>query len=414
MIKRFIIITTLLLLSFSTYAEIVILPSDQEVNVEEYGNANAKHLMLWMHSEYGISKELQKTLLNISKKQDIQIHMPDWLDSYYLSPSRKSLEKIPQQDFEDLISHYTDKLSKPTDKLFIVASGRVSGMVLNAAHHLQTQGNDSLGGIILISPYLQTGTPEMGKPLSYQQITTYSNLPLYMFQPERSPRFVPHPQLVKALQKGGSPVYTHILANVSGGFHARDEEDLTDADLNEKLKFPKQISNALSVLQQTQAAPLKALQAYKKHILKRKPYSLQKITMNTAKLTLKDIQGKQHQLSDYKGKTVLVSFWASWCGPCIKEMPSLVKLQQKYKDKLIILAVNVREDVATIKKFTDKMNINFALLQDLDSSATKDWKVYVYPSNYIVDSKGQTRYAATGALDWQDSDIEQVLEELME
>lgn len=403
----------LLLLAFSAHAETLTLPSEQEVNIEEYGDDKAKHLVLWMHSERGISEELQKTILDISQKQSIKILMPDWLDSYDITPSRSALEKIPQQDVEDLISHYSKQLSKPNDKLFIVASGRMNSLILNATHHLQTQGNHSLGGIIMVSPYLHKGVPNIGKSLTYLKITAFSNLPLYIFQAERSPRFVPHPQLVKELEKGGSPVYSHILAKVSGGFHARDIEDLTKADLQEKVAFPKQFSNALSLLQQTPAAAIKPLQNYNRHKRTRRLSKLHKITVETKKLNLNDIHGKRHHLDDYKGKVVLVSFWASWCGPCIEEMPSLVKLKAKYKDQLEILAVNVREDANTITRFTGMMNINFPLLQDLDSQATEDWKVYVYPSNYIIDKTGKARYAATGAMDWQDTEIDLVLQKLM-
>ena len=68
----------------------------------------------------------------------------------------------------------------------------------------------------------------------------------------------------------------------------------------------------------------------------------------------------------------MVSFWASWCRPCLEEMPSLVKLKEKYQNKLEILAVDVGEDKETTQKFTGKMGINFPLLQDKDSGTTKD------------------------------------------
>ena len=93
-------------------------------------------------------------------------------------------------------------------------------------------------------------------------------------------------------------------------------------------------------------------------------------------------------------------------------MPSLVKLKEKYKDHLEILAVNVRENKATIEKFTKQMRINFPILQDQESKAVEDWRVYVYPSNYIVDKNGNVRYAATGAMDWQDEAIKSVIEGL--
>ena len=140
-----------LLFVSAVQAEVITLPSTQEITIEKYGDKNAKYHMLWMHSERGISANLQKTLLSISKNESIQIWLPDWLDSYFISPSRSSLEKIPQQDFESLISHYSAFNNK---KLFIVASGRAASLVLNATHHLQTLGNNDIAGIIFLAPYL--------------------------------------------------------------------------------------------------------------------------------------------------------------------------------------------------------------------------------------------------------------------
>jgi len=286
---------------------------------------------------------------------------------------------------------------------------RAAGLVLNASHHLQSIGNNSIAGIILISAYLQQQTPDIGQSIEYQEIASHSNLPIYLIQAERSPRFVPLPLLVSELEKGGSPVFSHIYKDVSGGFHARDIEDLTDKDLQAKASFPQHIENAISLLKQTEAASLPEVSAYIKNIRKKKTLDLQNVSFTAPKLSLIDIKGKSHNLLNYKNKVVLVSFWASWCRPCIEEMPSLVKLKEKYQEKLEILAVNVGEDKATIKKFTNSMGINFPLLQDLDSAATKEWKVFVYPSNYIINKEGELRFAATGAMDWQDKDIDKTI-----
>jgi thiol-disulfide isomerase/thioredoxin len=393
-------------------AENLTLPSEQDITIEEYGKSSAKNHILWMHAERGITGELQKTILAISKQENIHILLPDWLDSYFIEPTRSSLEKIPQQDYEDLIAHYSKLYNKTGDKLYIVATSRAASLVLNSTHHLQTQGLKPFAGIIFISAYLQKQSPEIGKSVEYQNITSHSNLPIYIFQSERSPRYIPLPLLVNELEKGGSPVFVHRLFNTSGGFHMRDKESLTDKDLEERGAFPKQIKNALTMLNLYEAATLKPLNKYEKNIRKRSAQQLQQVSLITPALALKDLAGSPHKLSDYKGKTILVSFWASWCRPCIEEMPSLVKLKEKYKDNLEILAVDVGEEATTIKKFTGEMNINFPLLQDLNSSTTKDWKVYVYPSNYIIDKAGKLVYASKGALDWQDTEIEAILEAL--
>lgn len=398
----------LLILGTSVEAETLTLASDQEVNVEEYGSDKAKHHILWLVSERGITAELQQTVLAISNKENLHILMPDWHDSYFLTPTRSSLEKIPAQDYLDLIRHYSSQYQK----LFVVATSRAAGLALNAAHQLQSQKTNSIASIIFIAPYLQTQTPKIGENIEYQQIASKSNLPLYIFQPERSPRFVPLPKLVKTLEEGGSQVYTHVLKNITGGFHMRDKADLNEDDLKAIEELPKQFSNAISMLNATGSAPLKPVLNYETVKRTARINQLKKVQIEIPQLQLKDIQGSLHKLLEYRGKIVIVSFWASWCRPCIEEMPSLVALKEKHKDSIEILAVNVRENSDTIKQFTQSMNINFPLLQDHDSSITESWKVYVYPSNFVVDKTGKLRFAATGAMDWQDAKIESQLKSL--
>ncbi len=131
-----------LMLSVSIYAEIVTLSSEQEVNVEEYGSASSDKHVIWLASERGISGELQKTVLAISKEQNLHILMPDWHDSYLLSPTRLSLEQIPAQDYQDLITYY----AKRYKQLFLVAESRAATFALKTSHQLQLDKINSIAG----------------------------------------------------------------------------------------------------------------------------------------------------------------------------------------------------------------------------------------------------------------------------
>jgi len=104
---------------FTVNAESLVLPSEQEIIVEEYGDPSSKNHIIWLHSERGISGELQKMLLKTSKQQDMHILLPDWLDSYFIEPSRSSLEKIPQQAFQDFITHYSQNSQAMTNCLLL-------------------------------------------------------------------------------------------------------------------------------------------------------------------------------------------------------------------------------------------------------------------------------------------------------
>ena len=396
--------------AFTTFT--TTLASDQDITGEAFGADDAEFSLLWLHSERGVVPNLQKTLNAIATEKSVKVILPDFHESYFTPVTRSSLDKIPQKDLEDYILRVAADIAPK--KLYVFAMSRFAGLVLKVAYNLQLEQKNPIAGVILLAPYLQTQTPEIGKKASYLDIASHSNLPLYLIQAERSPRYIPLPNVIKELEKGGSPLFVHVLKDVHGGFQQRDLVDLREKDIQALKDFPNTVYNALSLLDDTQPAPFKAMNTQVSTQTKKKRHNgLQPLVMATPALKMNDLAARSHDLSDYKGKTVIVSFWASWCRPCLDEMPSLVKLKETHKDKLEILGVNIREDKDIIQHFTKDMNINFPLLQDMHSKAVKDWNVYVYPSNFIVDKTGKLRYAATGAMDWQDKEVSLLLQSLI-
>ena len=130
--------------------------------------------------------------------------------------------------------------------------------------------------------------------------------------------------------------------------------------------------------------------------------------------SLMDLKGEKHSLSDYKGKVVLLNFWATWCPPCVKEMPSMQRLQDKYQSKdFEILAVNMGEDSTTIEIFLQKMTLNFPILLDSDGAILKQWKIFAFPTTFLVDREGNIAYALFGGLEWDSPEAVAVVDELM-
>ncbi len=124
-------------------------------------------------------------------------------------------------------------------------------------------------------------------------------------------------------------------------------------------------------------------------------------------LALKDLQGTSRALDQYRGKVVIVNFWATWCEPCIEEMPSLEKLMSRLpRDSATVLAVNLGEREVRIKSFVQKTGITFPVLLDRDGVAKKAWKVGGVPATFVLDAKGKVRYSHVGSLDFGDANIE--------
>lgn len=133
----------------------------------------------------------------------------------------------------------------------------------------------------------------------------------------------------------------------------------------------------------------------------------------TPPLVLKDLGGNTHTLDDYRGRIVLLNFWATWCTPCLIEMPDMQRLDASFPDaELTVLAVNVKESREKAWRFQQLLDVNFTVLLDTAGLVARDWNVAMYPTSYLIDTSGQIRYVVFGALDWDSPKIKQVIETL--
>ena len=123
---------------------------------------------------------------------------------------------------------------------------------------------------------------------------------------------------------------------------------------------------------------------------------------------LEDIDGTKRRLSDLRGKVVLVNFWATWCPPCRREMPSIERLSHVLKGAdFAILAVNVAENLDTVFSFTGTLDPvpTFPIVFDRDSSVLKAWPVRGLPTSFVLDKQGRIAYRAVGGREFDDPAI---------
>lgn len=130
--------------------------------------------------------------------------------------------------------------------------------------------------------------------------------------------------------------------------------------------------------------------------------------------SLADFKDKTHTLANYRGKVLLVNFWASWCPPCIYEMPELTRLKQQLADKPFeILAINVGEKKYKVRKFTKLVNFELPVLLDTHNDTFKDWGVKTLPTSFLIDANGQIRYRVRGNPGWEHEDTLSVIDKLI-
>jgi thiol-disulfide isomerase/thioredoxin len=134
----------------------------------------------------------------------------------------------------------------------------------------------------------------------------------------------------------------------------------------------------------------------------------------TPPLALEDLQGRMHDLGRYRGKVVLVNFWATWCEPCRAEMPSMERLRASLAGRpFAVLGVNMAEPLSRIEKFTATVPVGFTLLRDRDGTTARAWRARVLPASFLVGPDGRIRYYVYGELDWSSNAVRAKVDELL-
>jgi len=114
---------------------------------------------------------------------------------------------------------------------------------------------------------------------------------------------------------------------------------------------------------------------------------------------LRDLEGNDVRLSDYRGRTVLLTFWATWCGPCRLEMPEFEGRYQELKDDgFIVLGVNFDEPEEDVRAFRDELGLSFPLLLDPGGSVQRLYRIRGYPSSIFVDPEGEVHVVHIGLI----------------
>jgi thiol-disulfide isomerase/thioredoxin len=131
-------------------------------------------------------------------------------------------------------------------------------------------------------------------------------------------------------------------------------------------------------------------------------------------LVLKALDGTVQDLAKYRGKVVLVNFWATWCEPCRDEMPSIVRLKEKFAGQPFeVLAVNLDEPESRVRAFLEKTPLPLTVVLDPGKLVTKAWGVRILPASYVIGRDGRLRYTALGELDWSDARAVKIIDGML-
>ena len=133
------------------------------------------------------------------------------------------------------------------------------------------------------------------------------------------------------------------------------------------------------------------------------------------RFTLRNLKGNLEGIDDHLGKVIIINFWATWCTPCVKEMPSFENLYRRFRSKgLTILAVSLdKNSPSKVQEFVDKHKLSFPVLLDTDGGAEKLYPSFTIPFTYVVDKKGRVVARVDGGKDWGSAKTFEAVEHLL-
>lgn len=117
-------------------------------------------------------------------------------------------------------------------------------------------------------------------------------------------------------------------------------------------------------------------------------------------------------LSDHRGKIVVLNFWATWCPPCVEEMPSLIAMQAQMKDKVTVLAVSTDQDKVAYDRFLVEHKVALLTVRDPEFKSSRLYGSFKYPETYVIDTKGILRRKFIGPVEWTKPEIIDYLNKL--
>jgi thiol-disulfide isomerase/thioredoxin len=134
----------------------------------------------------------------------------------------------------------------------------------------------------------------------------------------------------------------------------------------------------------------------------------------TPSLALKDVEGTAVDVASFRGRVVVINYWATWCEPCRDEMPSLERLRAKMQGRPFeLVMVNYGESAVTVNRFLSKLKIGLPVLLDPEMRTARAWGVGGLPMTFIVDAAGRIRYSTFGEQDWSEGEAFRLVEQVV-
>ena len=390
---------------FASSQQTVLLPDKNEISAEVFGHSN-KTRVLWIAPTYGIHPRHQQVARDLAKL-GLEVWQVDLADALFLTRGANTMRNIPPTVVAELIT----QLTSHGHKLLLVSGSYGSIPALRGVQQWQSQkpARRSVMGVILFSPYLYTRVPPLGQAPDFIKVET--SVPIYIFQAEKNGSRWHFPAQMQHLQKHAT-VYSEIMKGVTSLFYEEDNSQATQVALSSIARRIQQRSQLLAAYHYPLSAPAVDIERVSKLAVdeKLKPY---RGSVQPLAFSLQDINGKTVHREHFKGKVTIINFWASWCHPCVEEIPSLNRLRKKMQGKKFeLISINYAESAERIRHFMQRVAVDYPVLIDPEGKVAGKWQVVAFPSTFVIGSDGNIRYGVNAAIHWDDPEVVKTISQL--
>ncbi|AHE99163.1 TlpA family protein disulfide reductase [Thioalkalivibrio paradoxus] len=422
--NRIVSVCLLLLLATGTQADFAVdLDSGDLLEVYEFGGEHDGPLFLWLVNQYG-ELVTPNALIETLASRGATVWRTDLLDSLLLQRSSEAIRSLDGGPVAALLDAAVDSGRGP---IVLVTCDRMAVPLLRGLHEWRKRGGDSatVAGGILFFPNLYRGTPVAGEQPELLGIVDATNMPLAILQPALGANRDRLTEVLDALHDAGSPAYGWLVDQVRDYYLLYSEEPTNRALESSAGIMPPEVRSAIAdtpnqllmatqllartprpdaVLPLDEAAEQPIAPAY--GLIERQPRP-------APDYDLVDARGSRHALDESLGRVTLVNFWATWCPPCVHEIPSMNRLAGAYdEDEFAIVSINFREEPEHILEFMREVDVDFPVLMDEDGAVSRDWGVFAFPSSFLLDRDGRIRYTVNTAIEWDTDEVREVIDRL--
>jgi peroxiredoxin len=409
-------ILIILLMVFSglaTAADLLVTDlEDNDISVKVYPS-DSEILLIWVvdHRE---RRDTFEQMLNNINQAGIEIWRVDLLSDYFLTRSDENQRTLSGDGVLALIK---EAHNYPHRQILIAGYDRMPLAILRGIRQWQETSpkQSKLAGAVFFYPNLFGPTPLAGEDPVIDSVVEATTVPVFIYQPDQGYQRWRIKQVMESFWNAGSQAFVYLVPEVRDWFFMGVEDNRGQGAKEATARIPRQLKHLSGLMA---SLPRKTAA---EHEFKQKDYqpaSKDLVSFSEKPLapgfSLTSDTGEWFSSQQYQGKVLLVNFWATWCPPCVEEIPSLNALLSEYLDTdFDIVSINYRETAKQLHQFTSKIPVNFPVLMDYDGKVSLLWKVFSFPSSFIVDKQGRVRYSINLAIDWNSEEVHQVINKLL-